>query len=488
MFSYSAAPLRPVKQIQFSVLDPQTTKQMSVVRIEHYETMDGQVPKQGGLLDPRMGTIDRNFKCNTCMENMQDCPGHFGHLELQTPVFHPGFIRKVKKTLESTCYYCSKLLVENSTTIRAGKLKDKKRTFQMVWEQCKGKTVCLNDQDHNGCGQKQPVFRQEALKLVANFKASTDDQGTVPAHTIEMTPQKCLDILRLISDDDAIKMGMNPKFARPEWMILTILPVPPMPVRPSIQNDGTGRGEDDLTHKLSDIIKANISLSKHVLDGAPQHIVRELENLLQYHVATYMDNDISGIPPSQQKNGRQIKSIRARLKGKEGRLRGNLMGKRVDFSARTVITGDPNLSIDQVGVPRSIAKNLTFPETVTPYNIDILQQMVQNGTEHPGAKYVIRENGERIDLRYSKRGGDVHLQYGYKVERHLLDDDLVIFNRQPSLHKMSMMGHRVKIMPYSTFRLHFITQVESQCYFAVQCRFRWRRDELARAAIARDKS
>lgn len=131
------------------------------------------------------------------------------------------------------------------------------------------------------------------------------------------------------------------------------------------------------------------------------------------------------------------------------------MGKRVDFSARTVITGDPNLSIDQVGVPRSIARNLTFPETVTPLNIDKLHQMVMNGpTEHPGAKYVIRDNGERIDLRYSKRGGDIHLQYGYKVERHLLDDDLVIFNRQPSLHKMSMMGHRVKIMPYSTFRLN----------------------------------
>jgi DNA-directed RNA polymerase II subunit RPB1 len=131
------------------------------------------------------------------------------------------------------------------------------------------------------------------------------------------------------------------------------------------------------------------------------------------------------------------------------------MGKRVDFSARTVITGDPNLSIDQVGVPRSIAKNLTFPEPVTPYNFERLQMMIRNGpNEHPGAKYVIRDNGERIDLRYSKRGGDIHLQYGYKVERHLMDDDFVIFNRQPSLHKMSMMGHRVKIMPFSTFRLN----------------------------------
>jgi len=168
-----------------------------------------------------------------------------------------------------------------------------------------------------------------------------------------------------------------------------------------------------------------------------------------------MDNDIAGQPQALQKSGRPLKSIRARLKGKEGRLRGNLMGKRVDFSARTVITGDPNLALDQVGVPRSIARNLTYPEIVTPYNIDRLQVLVRNGPlEHPGAKYVIRDNGERIDLRYRKRAGEIPLQYGYRVERHINDDDVVIFNRQPSLHKMSMMGHRVRVMPYSTFRLN----------------------------------
>jgi DNA-directed RNA polymerase II subunit RPB1 len=131
------------------------------------------------------------------------------------------------------------------------------------------------------------------------------------------------------------------------------------------------------------------------------------------------------------------------------------MGKRVDFSARTVITGDPNLSVDEVGVPRSIARTLTYPEIVTPYNMDKLQALVRNGpTEHPGAKYVIRDTGERIDLRYHKRAGEIPLQYGYKVERHINDGDVVIFNRQPSLHKMSMMGHKIRVMPYSTFRLN----------------------------------
>lgn len=238
-------------------------------------------------------------------------------------------------------------------------------------------------------------------------------------------------------------------------MLVTVLPVPPPAVRPSIQMDGTGRGEDDLTYKLADIIKANLTLRRHEAEGSPAHIIQEFEQLLQYHIVTYMDNDVAGQPQSLQKSGRPLKSIRARLKGKEGRLRGNLMGKRVDFSARTVITGDPNISLDEVGVPRSIARALTFPELVTPYNLLRMQELIKNGAmQHPGARYVIRENGDRIDLRNNVRGAALHLNYGDRVERHLQDGDIVLFNRQPSLHKMSMMGHRVRIMPFSTFRLN----------------------------------
>jgi DNA-directed RNA polymerase II subunit RPB1 len=278
----------------------------------------------------------------------------------------------------------------------------------------------------------------------------------VSAEKKPITPAEVLTVFRHIPSEDLAKMGLNEEYAKPEWMIITVLPVPPPPVRPSINNEGKGRGEDDLTHKLADIIKANSNVRRCEQEGAPAHVLMEFEQLLQFHCATYMNNDISGQPQAlQKKTGRPVKSIRARLKGKEGRLRGNLMGKRVDFSARTVITGDPNLSLDEVGVPRSIARTLTYPETVTPYNIHKLQQLVRNGpNEHPGAKYVIRDTGERIDLRYHKRGGDINLQYGWTVERHIVSGDVIIFNRQPSLHKMSMMGHRVKIMPYSTFRLN----------------------------------
>ena len=230
-----------------------------------------------------------------------------------------------------------------------------------------------------------------------------------------------------MSDSDLHLLGLSDEYAHPEWMILTVLPVPPPPVRPSIAVDsGMMRSEDDLTYKLGEIIKASTNVRKIEQEGSPAHIVTEYEQLLQvcvieytfgpalflnvaqFHVATYMDNDIAGIPQalqkSRQKSGRPVKAIRARLKGKEGRLRGNLMGKCVDFSARTVITGDPNLELDEVGVPRSIAMTLTYPEhgepwppvlffatltrfvPVTPYNIAYLQELVRRGPNaYPGA-------------------------------------------------------------------------------------------------------
>lgn len=358
--------------------------------------------------------------------------------------------------------------------------RDPKVRFQKVWNICKAKRRCENEDrqpakdddflpanmkssakqvlNHGGCGNVQPLVRHNALELKATQEVQAEPDGPKRKESTTITPEMAYNVLRRISDLDLQNMGLNAEYARPEWMVLTVLPVPPPPVRPSVSMDGTGTGmrnEDDLTYKLGDIIRANGNVKASIREGAPAHIARDFEELLQYHVATYMDNDIAQTPRALQKSGRPVKAIRARLKGKEGRLRGNLMGKRVDFSARTVITGDANISLDEVGVPRSIARTLTYPETVTPYNISKLHQLVENGpNEHPGAKYVIRSDGTRIDLRHHRRAAQISLEYGWKVERHLMDGDFIIFNRQPSLHKESMMGHRVRVMPYSTFRLN----------------------------------
>ncbi|MEM2875849.1 MAG: DNA-directed RNA polymerase subunit A', partial [Candidatus Bathyarchaeia archaeon] len=146
-----------------------------------------------------------------------------------------------------------------------------------------------------------------------------------------------------------------------------------------------------------------------------------------------------------------------RLKGKEGRFRSNLSGKRVDFSARTVISPDPNIDLNEVGVPLEVAMKLTFPEKVTFFNLEEMKRCVINGPEkYPGALYVVRPDGKRIRLEFVSDREKIAdaLEPGFIVERHLKDGDIAIFNRQPSLHRMSIMAHFVKVLPFKTFRLH----------------------------------
>eukprot|EP00123_Amoebidium_parasiticum_P017765 comp23981_c2_seq2/m.42567 comp23981_c2_seq2/g.42567 ORF comp23981_c2_seq2/g.42567 comp23981_c2_seq2/m.42567 type:complete len:1766 (-) comp23981_c2_seq2:210-5507(-) len=467
----STAPLRKLHHIQFGILSPEEIKAMSVAHIEFPDSYEAGQPKKGGLSDPKMGVVERNYKCQTCNQGEDDCPGHFGHIELAKPVYHVGFVDKVCKLLRCVCFNCSRLLANENTPEfqMATKMVNPAKRFKKMMELCKSVRMCESDDNqqqedgamnddgstyvpHRGCGRAPPFkIQRTGLTINAEWKEVDEGQERKKAVTAEWAHT----ILKRISDQDAEYLGFNPKFSRPDWMILTVFPVPPLAVRPSVAFGGAARGSDDLTYKLADIIKANNNLKKQEQNGAPPHIVADYVQLLQFHCATYVDNELPGQPVATQRSGRPLKSIRQRLKSKEGRIRGNLMGKRVDFSARTVITADPNLSINQVGVPRSIALNMTYPETVTSFNIQHLQELIKRGpTEHPGAKYIIRDDGSRIDLRYNKKPSELHLQYGYKVERHMQDGDFVIFNRQPSLHKMSMMGHRVKILPHSTFRLN----------------------------------
>ncbi|KZV49062.1 DNA-directed RNA polymerase II subunit 1 [Dorcoceras hygrometricum] len=499
-FPYSPAEVAKVRVVQFGILSPDEIRQMSVIHIEHSETTERGKPKPGGLSDPRLGTIDRKMKCETCMANMAECPGHFGHLELAKPMFHIGFMKTVLSILRCVCFNCSKILAdeEEAKFKQALRIRNPKNRLKKILDACKNKSKCeggdeidVHGQDSDepvkksrgGCGAQQPKISIDGMKMVAEYKLQkkkNDDQEQLPEPVERkqlLTAEKVLSILKRITDEDCQLLGLNPKYARPDWMILQVLPIPPPPVRPSVMMDTSSRSasvisinyiwyfcrfnqyaRDDLTHQLAMIIRHNENLKRQERNGAPAHIISEFAQLLQFHIATYFDNELPGQPRATQRSGRPIKSICSRLKAKEGRIRGNLMGKRVDFSARTVITPDPTINIDELGVPWSIALNLTYPETVTPYNIERLKELVEYGPHPPpgktGAKYIIRDDGQRLDLRYLKKSSDQHLELGYKVERHLNDGDFVLFNRQPSLHKMSIMGHKIKIMPYSTFRLN----------------------------------
>lgn len=435
-----------INEIQFGLLSPEEIRSMSTVEVKFPETIENGVPKNQGLSDLHMGTIDREYLCLTCGKDSSACSGHFGHIELNKPMFHVGYIGKIKKVLECICFYCSKIKkskVKDEIEVRENTNKLVNRLkLNKVWENNKSKTLC----DH--CNNKQPLIKKEGLVLYVYMKGEENSEGKVM-----LTGEKVNSIFKKIEEEDIYKLGFDSKFSRPEWMIITVLPVCPPCVRPSIAIEGVLRGEDDLTYKYSDIIKSNQNLKKYEEEGAPSHVIRDYEQLVQFHVATLMNNEISGQPQALQKNGRPLKAISTRLKGKEGRVRGNLMGKRVDFSARSVITPDSNIELDELGVPLKMAMVQTFPERVTSFNYEKLNKLVKNGpTIYPGANYVIRKDGQRIDLRFNR--SDISLEEGYIVERHMLNGDFVLFNRQPSLHKMSMMAHRVKVMEGITFRLN----------------------------------
>jgi DNA-directed RNA polymerase II subunit RPB1 len=219
--------------------------------------------------------------------------------------------------------------------------------------------------------------------------------------------------------------------------------------------DDNQRMEDDLTHQLISIIRANDSLRDKIDKEESAVTLDKYTASLQYNVATYVDNDIKGLEPSAQRSGRPLRTLKSRFGAKTGRVRGNLMGKRVDFSARSVITPDANIELDELGVPEEIATNLTFPEIVSPYNRERLMSYVKNGPDkHPGAKSVYLKADDRtLSLRYVNPE-TIDIREGDIVHRHLINGDIVLFNRQPSLHKASMMAHRVVVLPYSTFRLN----------------------------------
>lgn len=449
-FQYSSALIRDVKHVQFGVLSPDEIRRMSVAEIKYEKAYEGGVPKAEGIVDRRLGANGRSFPCLTCNGDDKVCPGHFGHVELAKPMFNICFIKSTLKILRNVCHYCSKLLCTPDQVKVALSMKSSAARMRYIMKACSGtKRTCSGD---DGCGNLQPKYTREGFRIRALFEETGED-SVERKQTI--TAEKAYAIFKCISDEHVESMGFNATWSRPEWFILSLLPVPPPPVRPSVMQ-GSMRAEDDLTNKLGDIVKNNNALRNLEGTGAPAHALREQLDLLQYHVATYMNNEMPGvIPATVRGSGRPLKSIGQRFKGKEGRVRGNLMGKRVDFSARTVITPDPNLQLYEVGVPYSIARNLTYPDVVTPYNKDKLMELVENGPdEYPGAKYIERDDGWRVDLQHVQNRSDIQLEYGYKVIRHVQNGDYVLFNRQPSLHKMSIMGHRIRVMPYSTFRLN----------------------------------
>lgn len=441
--------------IQFGLMSPEEIRKSSVVEVTSNNTYSGNKPVTGGLFDTRMGVLEPGLICPTDGLNYIQTPGYFGHLELARPIYYVQYLSTIIHVLECVCFQCSKLLISKKKNRHMLKMPAYTR-WKAICKMCeKGSVRRCGAQTEDGCGCLQPIkIKQEGIaSLSAVWKLKYGKE--VAEHAVPLMPEIVLEIFKRISDDDITFMGFSPIWSRPEWLVCQVLAVPPPAMRPSVMHDSQQRSEDDISHILVNIVKTNKTLLEKIEAKSDAKVVDDLTTVLQYYVASMVDNSIKNGTPMTQKSGRPFKSIKDRLNGKGGRMRGNLMAKRVDFSARSVITADPNISIRELGVPLKIAKTLTRPVLVTPLNRAFLTKLVQNGPDTwPGAKTVERASGEMITLRYLDRNNIV-LEDGDTVHRHMMNGDPIIFNRQPTLHKMSMMCHIARVMHTGdTFRMN----------------------------------
>jgi len=420
---------KQVRALGFSLVSPEVIKKLSSAKIVTPELYDiDGFPVDGGLMDLRLGAIDPGVRCRTCGKRVKECPGHPGHIELARPVLHIKYIPLIEVFLRSFCQNCGKLLLPD----------DKQKQYNPAERAKKAR-------DKKKCPHCEYLQEKTRLEKPSSFMIGKR----------RVFPTEIRDMLLKIPDSEIRKIGINTKTCRPEWAIISQLLVPSVTVRTSITLETGERSEDDLTHKLSDIIRSNQRLWENLNAGAPEVIIEDLWDLLQYHVTTFFDNNITRIPPARHRSGQPLKTITERIKGKEGRIRKNLAGKRVNFSSRTVVSPDPYLEINEVGVPLEIAKILTIPEMVTSQNIEEMKALIRRGNQHPGANYVLRPDGRKKKVNEElKEDLCNEIVPGYRVERHIRDGDIVLFNRYPSLHKNSIMAHYVKVLPDRTFRLH----------------------------------
>ncbi|MBT97111.1 MAG: hypothetical protein CL902_00590 [Dehalococcoidia bacterium] len=449
-----------IASVQFSLLSSEEARRMSVVEVTKTALMERNAPRIGGVNDTRLGTI-HHATCGTCRNPLHSCPGHFGHIELAEPVFHPLHVDTALKLLRTVCFWCSACHTDIAKVSRAGG-----NTLTLAAAAGKNIAKC------GACGGAVPSYSRVGIVITATFSPTELEEMPEGERVIASAPftaARARLILKFIPDRTLLELGMRPSHSRPEDMILEVIPVPPTCVRPSVgvDNGSRSRGHDDLTLKLQDILKVN----HNIRQAATPDAKARLSDLLQVHVCLYYDKDARPAGLQKIRNDPSLassmlprttacKSLTQRLKGKRGRVRGNLMGKRTNSAARTVITPDAEMDMDMLGVPRYIMRHQTIPETVTSFNIRELKCRIQNGPDNDRGAHSVQNGSDRDattslwplsdELRHDVAS---RLRVGDIVHRNLKPMDIVIFNRQPSLHRESMMGHRAVPVEGMTFQL-----------------------------------
>lgn len=472
---------RELDSIQFGIYSTEEIQRMSVCEINSVK-----LSGVNSVYDKRMGVLEPNEICPTCQKCSKFCVGHFGHINLNVSILHPLYYRLILSVLKCTCYKCSKLLLSSDKLTLEGVLKGTKSTrFHSVVKKMDKIEIC----SHCKTFQPKYIFSTSEKQIYMNFKV--DQEVT----RIPMFENEIYKIFSNIPPHDISLLGLDLKHFHPKNLILnTLLVIPPVS-RPYVLADAI-TCDDDITLQYIEIIKSN----NHIVNNKTSEVKRaKYIQMLKFRIRCLFDNT-----GEKQKvsNGRSMKGIKKRLTGKEGIIRNNLMGKRVDKSARSVIGPDPTLNIDEIGVPKQIAKTLSYPVYVNDCNIDEIHRLIDSGA----VNYVIKKKNQlRINVKYAttKLGtrvlfGDVlyHKTTGYRfvtseqdkfsvkdddiifrngrilervtfntkkelrvevgdiIERQLIDGDILLLNRQPTLHRGSCIAMKVRILPGKTIRLN----------------------------------
>jgi DNA-directed RNA polymerase beta' subunit len=494
-----------IEKIKFGIFSNKELLDMSVCKIENTK-----LSGSGSVYDERMGaSMDSNALCVTCGKNAKICPGHFGHIELNEPIIHPLFYKQVVSFLRCFCFHCNRLLItEEQIEVNGLSKIVKDRRYDKIVEKVEKIDMCCH------CNNPQPAIAysitDNVISMVYKDKNALDDDVLNGLDTettknkkisVELSVAEIHKIFDAISDEDVILCGFDPARIHPRNYILSVFPVIPPCARPYAIADGN-ICDDDLTNQLIEIIKFNNNLKKEEGEISNDNESKRLKDIqsLKFRILTFYNN--SQGKAKHPTNGRSIKGLKERMAGKEGQIRNNLMGKRVEFSGRTVIGPDPKLKLGEMGIPREIAEELTVPEKVTSFNKDYLSDLVNNDK----ANFLVKPDSTRINLKYAmfRKGtellyGDVvirgltgnritvtndnvtlqpgdrlerngvllseketlapfkkriDLNIGDEVHRHLKDGDIVLLNRQPTLHRGSMLAKRIKVMKGKTFRFN----------------------------------
>ena len=472
--------LHELDSIQFGILSAEDITRQSVCEVSHLKMFGNQ-----SVYDERMGTLEPGKLCATCGLDCKMCVGHFGHIRLNTYIMHPLFHKLVLSYLKCVCYRCSRILLTKEQLELNHLLKTQRRTrFTKILEKMDRIEFCAH------CDTVQPryIFSSQDRFIYMVFRVDGENSR------LQMQENEIYTIFSKMICEDIRLLGFDPKTFHPRNLILTVLPVLPPVARPYVVADGA-TCDDDLTVQYLEIVKAN----HHIAESQGNDSRRQKYiHTLKFKIKSLFDN--SG-DRQRVSNGRPLKGIKKRLTGKEGIIRNNLMGKRVDKSARTVIGPDPTLKVDEIAIPHDIAEILSYPVMVNRYNLEEMKACVREGR----ANFLLRDRGRvRINLRYAttrqgtklffgdviqKRNGrirtvrtekdlfslepgdlvyrngeplpvvpnstrDVDIRIGDVIERKLIDGDILLLNRQPTLHKGSMIAQKIRILPGKTIRLN----------------------------------